>query len=184
MARASVVMESERLILVRHTSEAVLALIERPEGYEELSGFPAATGLREFFVSDEVSPEFLTHLRALDSSDAWRPGFGIVDRETGRVVGTVGFRAPPDSDGMVEIAYGVVPDFEGRGYATQAAGMVAGWALARDGVRVVRAHTLPEANASTRVLTKCGFAFGGEVVDPQDGRVWRWELASPPRAVS
>ena len=32
-----------------------------------------------------------------------------------------------------------------------------------------------EANASTRVLTKCGFRHVGEVMDPEDGLVWRWE---------
>jgi RimJ/RimL family protein N-acetyltransferase len=42
-------------------------------------------------------------------------------------------------------------------------------------VRVVRAHTLPEENASTRVLAKCGFRQVGEMVDPEDGLVWRWE---------
>lgn len=30
-------------------------------------------------------------------------------------------------------------------------------------------------DASTRVLTKCGFAFIGEVIDPEDGLVLRWE---------
>ena len=44
-----------------------------------------------------------------------------------------------------------------------------------DAVRVVRAHTLPQANASTRVLGKCGFTFTGPVEDPEDGLVWRWE---------
>jgi RimJ/RimL family protein N-acetyltransferase len=43
-------------------------------------------------------------------------------------------------------------------------------------VRLVRAHTLPESNASTRVLTNCGFRKTAEVVDPDDGPVWRWEL--------
>ena len=42
-------------------------------------------------------------------------------------------------------------------------------------VRIVRAHTLTEANASTRVLTKCGFQRINEVIDPDDGLVWRWE---------
>ncbi len=37
------------------------------------------------------------------------------------------------------------------------------------------AHTCPEPNASTRVLTKCGFRRVGEVMDPDDGLVWRWE---------
>jgi RimJ/RimL family protein N-acetyltransferase len=43
-------------------------------------------------------------------------------------------------------------------------------------VRIVRAHTLPQPNASTRVLTKCGFIKTGEVIDPEDGLVWCWEL--------
>ena len=37
---------------------------------------------------------------------------------------------------------------------------------------------LPEATASTRVLRKCGFVHIGEVVDPEDGPVWRWERSA------
>jgi [ribosomal protein S5]-alanine N-acetyltransferase len=44
----------------------------------------------------------------------------------------------------------------------------------------VRAHTRPTPNASTPVLTKCWFARVGDVVDPEDGPVWRWERAAPP----
>ncbi len=33
-----------------------------------------------------------------------------------------------------------------------------------------------QENASTRVLTKCKFKWVGEVMDPEDGLVWRWEL--------
>ena len=40
------------------------------------------------------------------------------------------------------------------------------------------AHTLPEKSASTRVLEKNGRRFTGEVLDPEDGRVWRWEYAA------
>ena len=172
-------MESERLFLVRHTPDALLALIERPERYEEISGFPAAPGLREFFVSDAVSPEFLAYLHALDHSSEWLPGFGVVDRASRTVVGSAGFKGAPDADGVVEVAYGIVPSYEGRGYATEVATMLVAWALEHDTVRGVRAHTLPEPNASTRVLGKCGFVFEGEVMDPEDGRVWRWSL---PRA--
>jgi RimJ/RimL family protein N-acetyltransferase len=49
------------------------------------------------------------------------------------------------------------------------------FASADDRVSLVCAHTLPEANASTRVLTRCGFRRIGEVIDPEDGLVWRWE---------
>ena len=40
---------------------------------------------------------------------------------------------------------------------------------------LVRAHTLPEPTASTRVLAKCGFHFVGDIVDPDYGPIWRWE---------
>jgi RimJ/RimL family protein N-acetyltransferase len=44
-----------------------------------------------------------------------------------------------------------------------------------DAVARVRAHTRPSNTASTRVLEKCGFDFIGQVNDPDDGSVWRWE---------
>jgi [ribosomal protein S5]-alanine N-acetyltransferase len=77
---------------------------------------------------------------------------------------------------MVEIAYAIDTDYRGKGYATEAAQALVEFALGRSGVRFVRAHTLPEENASTHVLRKCGFRYLGEVVDPEDGLVWRWEI--------
>ena len=53
-----------------------------------------------------------------------------------------------------------------RGMATEA---LVAFAFHNANVHVVRAHTLPEAPASQRVLTKCGFRYIGEVVDPEDG---------------
>jgi RimJ/RimL family protein N-acetyltransferase len=96
-------------------------------------------------------------------------------RETEREVGRCGFKGPPDASGMVEIAYGMNPEDQGCGYATEAAAALVSYAFDDEKVRVVRAHTLPELNASGRVLSKCGFRQMGEVMDPEDGLVWRWE---------
>jgi RimJ/RimL family protein N-acetyltransferase len=76
---------------------------------------------------------------------------------------------------MVEIAYGVDPEYQGNGFATEAAAALTNYAICSKLVRVVRAHTLPEKNASTRVLLKNGFTNHGDVIDPDDGPVWRWE---------
>ena len=96
-------------------------------------------------------------------------------RVSGSVVGSAGFKSPPSDDGVVELAYGIEPEHEGKGYATEVAAALTAFAFSCDGVGIVRAHTRPESNASTRVLTKCGFQRIGEVDDPEDGRVWRWE---------
>jgi len=163
------------LSLLPNSAQLVLALIEDPQRYEELAGFPAAAGLREYFTSGEVSQDFLNSLRAPSDPDPWRFGFAVVHRQERAVMGTGGYKGPPDASGMVEIAYGVAPAFQGRGYATEIARALCAYALESDLVRLLRAHTLPEPNASTRVLKKNGFEFVGEVDDPEDGRVWRWE---------
>ena len=168
-------LESVHLVLTPYSPTHLLALIESQERFEGCFGLPAAEGLREFLVSDEISPAWLAQLRTSVAEDPWVHGFAIVQREERLVVGSVGFKGPPDEDGMVEIAYSIVPAFQGRGYATEAAQTCAAFAFDDGRVRLVRAHTLPTPNASTRVLDKCGFTRTGEVEDPEDGLVWRWE---------
>jgi RimJ/RimL family protein N-acetyltransferase len=123
----------------------------------------------------EVSATWLATLEASSEIDPWAHGFTLIHRNSGTAVGSCGFKGPPDAEGMVEIAYGIEPEHQGKGYATEAAAALVGYAFASDQVRVVRAHTLPVPNASTRVLTKCGFQKIGEAMDPDDGLVWRWE---------
>jgi RimJ/RimL family protein N-acetyltransferase len=98
----------------------------------------------------------------------------VVHRERRCVIGAAGFKGAPDAAGMVEIAYGIVPSYEGQGYATEAAAALVAFAVDH-GARLLRAHTLPVANASTHVLLKNGFRHVDSVVDPEDGPVWRWE---------
>jgi len=168
-------LETPRLTLRPCSPQHLLALIDDPERFQEASGLRPADGLRGFFVSDEVSPEWLAALRGATAPDFWRHGFFVLHRASGTVIGSAAFVGPPDAEGMVEIAYGIVPTFEGRGFATEAAALLVRLASESDGVRRIRAHTLPEANASTRVLTKCGFRNPGTVLLPDDGPVWRWE---------
>ena len=167
--------ESIHLELIPYSPEQLLALIDGDVEFEKRMGFAAAKGLRDFFISDDVSPAWIESLRKSSGPNPWKHGFAVVDRESQSVVGSAGFKGPPDEEGMVEIAYGIVPDYEGRGYATEAAALLVRFASENDEVRLIRAHTLPTNNASTRVLTKCGFDKVGEVVDPEDGLVWRWE---------
>jgi len=103
-------------------------------------------------------------------------GYFVVDEDTREVIGSCAFKAPPSEDGTVEIAYFTYPTFERRGYATEMARKLIELASSSADVRRIVAHTLPEANASTRVLEKAGMIFVGEVTDSEDGLVWHWEL--------
>ena len=103
-------------------------------------------------------------------------GYFMVEEHTREVVGSCAFKSPPNEEGAVEIAYFTYPTFERRGYATQAARKLIELARGSAEVTGIIAHTLPAASASTRVLEKAGMIFLGEVIDPDDGRVWRWQL--------
>ena len=167
--------KTARLRLIPHTPENLRALIQGPEFYERTSGLKPARGLRDFIVSPDVSAEWLGQLKTAIEPDPWRYGFALIHVDSGTVIGNGSFTGPPDASGTVEIAYGVVPEYEGHGYATEAAQALLAYARADGRVRTVCAHTLPERNASTRVLEKCGFARLGEINHPTDGLIWRWE---------
>jgi RimJ/RimL family protein N-acetyltransferase len=150
---------TENLSLALQTPEETLAAIET------LSPADRA----------HVSADWLARVRALTGPDPWTLGFAVVHRASAAVIGNCGYKGPPDPDGVVEISYGTDPEHRGKGYATEAAEALVTYAFGDSRVRVVRAHTIEKANASTRVLTKCGFRYIGEVIDPEDGLVWRWE---------
>ena len=147
-----------RLTLVPNTREQVLAEIERMAAEQR----------------SELSSAWLEQLHS-PTVDQWTLGFAMLDHTIDVVVGGCGFKGPPGPDAVVEIAYSVAPVHEGKGYATEAAAALVAYAFSSGRVRLVRAHTLPTPNASGRVLTKCGFRRVGEVIDPDDGLVWRWE---------
>jgi RimJ/RimL family protein N-acetyltransferase len=122
----------------------------------------------------QISPVWLARVNG-PNPDFWTLGFSIVESATGASVGTCGYTAPPGKDETVEIAYMIVPEHRGKGYATEAAAGMTQFAFASGQVGLVCAHTLPEASASTRVLTKCGFQKIGEINHAEDGLIWRWE---------
>jgi [ribosomal protein S5]-alanine N-acetyltransferase len=167
--------ETRRLRLLPYSPAHYLALIDGVEPFERLVGLRAAPGLRDFIVSAEVSPAWLARLRAATAADVWEHGFGISHKADGLVIGNVGFKGPPDAEGIVEIAYGVVPTYERQGIATEAAGAMIAFAAGDQCVRRIRAHTLPTNPGSIRVLEKNGFVSFGEVIDPEDGPVSRFE---------
>ncbi len=87
--------------------------------------------------------------------------FLAVDPASRLVIGTCSYKGPPDTDGAVEIAYFTFPPYQRRGYASAMAALLTARAGAPPPARTVRAHTLPERNASVRILEKLGFAHLG-----------------------
>lgn len=86
----------------------------------------------------------------------------IIERKDGTNVGSLCFKGLQD-DGSAEIGYGILTEYQGRGYATEAVNSAVSWALRQPGVTRVEAETEPDNKASQRVLEKCGFVPTGTV---------------------
>lgn len=153
-------LQTPRLRLVAQTRDDLWAAIEALSPVEKA----------------QLSAVWLALFHKSSDADPWVHGFRLVHRDSDSVVGTCSFKGPP-TDGVVEIAYGVDPDQQNKGYATEAAQALVAYASGFGEVRVIRAHTLPGSKASQRVLMKSGFRHVGEVIDPDDGLVWRFEIA-------
>jgi [ribosomal protein S5]-alanine N-acetyltransferase len=172
------ILKTRRLRLLPHAAEHLRALIGGADSYRAASGLTPANGLREFVVSKDVSADWLAALQMASGCDPWTYGFALVCRESNTVIGNASFVGPP-VDGVVEIAYGIVPDQQGKGFATEAADALVEFARRSGRVKTIRAHTLPARNASTSVLEKCGFHRIADMNDPVDGPIWRWERTVP-----
>lgn len=137
-------------------------------------------------LKQPAAPEIddvLTSTQALYQERGYQePWICYLGIEQDQVIGTCGFTGPPKSD-EVEIAYFCFPAFQGRGLATLMATalvLIHRAAAPRD-CRLI-AYTLPEPGASTRILGKLGFVCLGDIIHPEDGRIWKWRLESPPGA--
>lgn len=103
-----------------------------------------------------------------DGSQEWR-NWIVRRRRGGRAVGTVQATITMAAD-RAEVAWVIGAPWQGRGYATQAAGALVRWLLAR-GVGTITAHVAPGHAASERVAARAGLVPSGEIEDGE--RVWR-----------
>jgi ribosomal-protein-alanine N-acetyltransferase len=99
--------------------------------------------------------------------------------EPPELVGWGGFKGPP-RDGVVELGYEIAESRRGQGLATAAVRAMVTEAFGDECVGEVIAHTLPERNASNRVLEKAGFRFDREAREA-GAIVWRFKLTRPTR---
>jgi RimJ/RimL family protein N-acetyltransferase len=100
--------------------------------------------------------------------------FAITDAGSGRLLGTVGLNATCWRSLVTEVGYWMGPWARGRGIATEATRLLAGWALADQGFARVELRAATGTPASQRVAVKAGLRREGVLRNAgltYDGRV-------------
>ena len=84
----------------------------------------------------------------------------IIELRNGTYIGDLCFKGL-DSNGVAEIGYGILEEYQGQGYATEAVKAALRWAFQNPNVTAIEAETDADNAASKRVLEKCGFLANG-----------------------
>jgi [ribosomal protein S5]-alanine N-acetyltransferase len=153
---------------VRLPAAALAALVDG-----DLAQASAAAGvaLTEYFVTPDAVRLWrmrLDQIGADPESGRWIARAAVAEPE-GVVVGHAGFHGPPDSAGMVEVAYSVDPAHRRRGYATAMLRELLRRAADEPGVTTVRATISPDNAGSLATVAGFGFVRNGEQWDEEDG---------------
>lgn len=130
-------METERLIISPCTEDVIPLLDE--QHYEN-------------------GPQVSNHLKQLADDPSilyWGPWLAILKSDN-TIIGDMGFKGAPDERGAVEIGYGLLAEYRGKGYATEAVAALVDWARKQDGIHKIKAETLVDNQESIRVLEKTG----------------------------
>jgi len=85
--------------------------------------------------------------------------FGVVERESGEIVGVIGL--VPKKHNRAEIGYWIGVPYWGRGYASEAARAVIAYAFENLGLNRVEAAHFSRNPASGRVMQKAGMTHEG-----------------------
>lgn len=164
-----VMVETENLLLKPLSRSFMTAILENKRTDLENEGFEISSEWLELETYN-----YLDIIRSFLSEDYEPDGFytwAIIEKTSKKMIGDIGFKGAPNQIGIIDVGYSVVPQFRGKGYATEALKAIAGWAFSLDNVKRISADCAEGNIASVHVLKNAGFRD----MFTEDGQIF-WEL--------
>ena len=135
---------------------------------ERIKTYPASQEQMEKYIASEKDEDLrkaygemlegcLAHPREWDWYAMW-----LIEKTDGTHIGDLCFKGIKAGRNP-EIGYGILKEYRGQGFATEAVKLALNWAFRNPGIKAVEAETDPDNAASQRVLMKCGFRPNGEI---------------------
>ncbi|MBM7660519.1 ribosomal-protein-alanine N-acetyltransferase [Bacillus mesophilus] len=121
----------------------------------------------------EMGPHIQFHIEEL-RKDPSLIGWGVwlvIEKETIRIIGDIGFKGKPNGNHAVEVGYGMIPTAQGNGYATEAVRELITWAFSHESVDEVIAECDESNLSSIRVLEKLNMKRIN-----QEANMLKWQL--------
>ncbi|WP_404456973.1 GNAT family N-acetyltransferase [Oceanobacillus kapialis] len=78
----------------------------------------------------------------------------VIEKRTSKIIGDMGFKGKPDTEGSVEIGYSILSSAQNKGYATESLRSLTTWAFNTYLVNHITAECLADNVPSSKVLEK------------------------------
>ena len=92
-----------------------------------------------------------------------------VSKDKQEIVGSGGFKNFPDSNGMIEIGYGIVPEMQNQGLGRELLTGLFKMISTNPDVKVLRYVVNEDNGPSLHIIRSLGFPQVGQQIDPEEG---------------
>ena len=149
-------LQSDRLVLRQINSQDAEALFEIYSNKEVMLYFDDRNAFENMSEAEEMAKGYEEGLK-----NKWEMRWGIVQKETGKLIGTCGFHAISDYDKRVEIGYDLNREYWGKKIMTEALSLIIAFAFEVSDVNRIEAFVEPPNTGSRVLLEKLGFTLEG-----------------------
>ena len=152
-----------RLELIAATVETARADLQDKDLFAELLNAQVPNNWPPEFNDDDSKRYILQCLTEHPGQVGWHGWYFVLNNETANakriLIGIGGFKGIPDQNGVAEVGYSLLSEFQNKGYASEAVIELLDWAFEHPQVSKIIAETLPQLPASIQLLEKVGFVF-------------------------
>lgn len=165
----NLILHTVRLDLVAGTADIGHAEIENKTLFSELLGAKIPEAWPPPLNDINSMTWFTEYVEKQPHAVGWAAWYFLLRENRGQnftAIGNGGFKGEPDKDGIVEIGYAVLEEYQGKGLATEGIARLVKWAFTHKQVTKIIAQTLPDLIPSIKVLKKNNFIYSGPGYEP------------------
>lgn len=117
-----------------------------------------AVSIPENWPTDEIKnilPFYIEKVEKDSSKLGWGPWL-IIDYQNSQIIGNVGFKEEPNENGIIELGYQILENYQRQGFGYEAGQALVNWALSHGNVKAIIAECDNSNVGSIRILEKIG----------------------------
>lgn len=148
--------ETERLYIKVLNGHDLRSYYYNPVKFAEEHNLHSLETRLNFDLIDAIIQNFLPHVNDPRKKYFYYTLWLMIERKSNTIVGSLCFHGEPEN-GIVEVGYGVVPQFRRQGFMAEALGGLLKWMSDQPDIHSVIAETDNDNMASIGTLLKTGF---------------------------